>query len=452
MNHVRLHVCPIHKDGAHGALFGEEYFSTPAKRWEPRYDNGYPNVIYDPQDHLYRCYYTLFCHDRDSADTPLRERPGRRYVPSPERVTALGYAQSADGIHWEKPQLGLVEVEGSKANNLLFLYAHGTGVMLDEADPDPARRYKLVTKMDYGQSSHMAVNFSPDGLHWGEMIPWPEHNPVADSHNLPFRDPADGMYRLVTRQWRDGVRVAMMCESRDFHHWSEPREVYRGRGFEHQIYSMPVFPYEGLYLSFASVMHEGERSAPNFDMVDCELNWAVTPDVFDCVAPEEYVIPRGPGVYPDGAPDCGCIYASPPVRRDGKLWVYYMGGNGRHTDFRETSLMRGWLEEEKLACYRPREGAQTGELATTRLSLEGDELALLLEMEPGGTVQGELRRRWNSPALPGYSFEECRLERREDGWTALVFPRSLRELKEPVSLALRIQKASIYGVGGTLRM
>ena len=29
-----------------------------------------------------------------------------------------GYAESPDGIHWEKPKLGLVEFEGSKENNL----------------------------------------------------------------------------------------------------------------------------------------------------------------------------------------------------------------------------------------------------------------------------------------------------------------------------------------------
>ena len=31
------------------------------------------------------------------------------------------YAESADGIHWEKPDLGLFEVNGSTANNLVWM-------------------------------------------------------------------------------------------------------------------------------------------------------------------------------------------------------------------------------------------------------------------------------------------------------------------------------------------
>ena len=38
-----------------------------------------------------------------------------------------GYAESADGIHWTKPDLGLIEYQGSRANNLVWPIPGGAG-------------------------------------------------------------------------------------------------------------------------------------------------------------------------------------------------------------------------------------------------------------------------------------------------------------------------------------
>ena len=77
-----------------------------------------------------------------------------------DRVICLAYARSKDGVHWEKPSLGLVDWRGSRENNLLFQYAHGTGVMIDDREEDPGRRFKMVTKVDIpNHGAHMAVAF-----------------------------------------------------------------------------------------------------------------------------------------------------------------------------------------------------------------------------------------------------------------------------------------------------
>src|SRR4051812_46629064 len=55
----------------------------------------------------------------------------------------LCYAESDDGLRWTRPNLGLVEVNGSKANNVLYPdHAIDGTVMVDPRDV-PARRYKL---------------------------------------------------------------------------------------------------------------------------------------------------------------------------------------------------------------------------------------------------------------------------------------------------------------------
>ena len=94
------------------------------------------------------------------------------------------YATSKDGINWEKPNLGLVEYNGNKNNNLVEMKGknpdpgnaetNALPVLYDPEDPDPNRRFKLG--MEAGRyGNNFAVAFSPDGLRWTEY----EGNPVA---------------------------------------------------------------------------------------------------------------------------------------------------------------------------------------------------------------------------------------------------------------------------------
>ena len=117
MDNARLMLAAAEKDTANNPLFHEDFFSTPSLPWEARYDNAYPNVIYDPKYQKYRCYYTFCSKDEESTSTPRAERAKRDYRPMPTRITSLGYAESDDGVHWVKPSLGLVEFEGSRENN-----------------------------------------------------------------------------------------------------------------------------------------------------------------------------------------------------------------------------------------------------------------------------------------------------------------------------------------------
>jgi hypothetical protein len=118
------------------------------KPWEKRYDNLYANVIYDQQDKIYKCWYSPFIVDNSATGMTLEQRKSKRYKPPRGRDMAICYAKSRDGINWEKPELDLVEFEGSKKNNILWRGPHGAGVFKDLHDPDPARRYKTLFKGD----------------------------------------------------------------------------------------------------------------------------------------------------------------------------------------------------------------------------------------------------------------------------------------------------------------
>jgi len=135
----------------------------------------------------FRMWYYA-CHRGKNPDWPPRKmqqvakKPGwLKGVAEGDEVTQgpLCYAESDDGITWTKPALGQVLFKGSRDNNALDLphtIVSGAAVIRDDADPDPARRYKMVYQYfpdqtdppiaDYGRVPSMACAVSPDGLAW----------------------------------------------------------------------------------------------------------------------------------------------------------------------------------------------------------------------------------------------------------------------------------------------
>lgn len=442
---MRLVTTTARKDTDAGVMLAEEFFSDVPRRWEARLDNAYPTVLRDPATGRLRLYYTLFVVDASATQTPLAQRAQATYRPSASRVTALAVAESEDGVTWTKPELGFVEFDGDAANNLLLMHAHGTGVLLDLGDPDPARRYKLVTRLDGpDDGGGMAVAYSADGLRFTTPVPWVGPSPRADSHNAPFRDPATGRYAITTRVWKDGTRVCVLSTSDDFLHWSEPIEILRGTPPWDQVYSMPVFVHGGQFIGLASVYHEGDRSAADFDLVDCELATAHELDSWQRIDPGHALIERGPGTYPTGAFDAGCIYAACPIEIDGTPWVYYFGGNGRHTGFRETGLGRVFVDLDRLAGYRT-SGDDEGRLVVGPFTLSFDDLELHVDIEPEGALSWRLVDA-EGTLLPGLAEELHELEV-GDGWRDLPLGSALAEHQgKPIYIDFRARRAQLFAV------
>lgn len=113
----------------------------------PLLPHGGGTIIYDREEQVFKMWYG---------------------IPIPGTHEARGaYALSSDGLRWEKPPLGLVEHEGSRRNNLLATDGFGH-VLKDPHDPDPARRYKMMTKRKATAASdgRAFAAFSPDGIRW----------------------------------------------------------------------------------------------------------------------------------------------------------------------------------------------------------------------------------------------------------------------------------------------
>lgn len=270
----------------------------------------------------------------------------------------VAYAESDDGLTWVKPDLGLVEYQGNRRNNLVLvepvLGPINLKVLYEPEDPDPARRYKMVGHVYWmkGTTRHgTLVPFaSPDGLRWKSLIPVTPDNAQIPASQLilpPMHvEPAgglfkwDGMYYSSGQSPYDGVRevharVVRQHRSRDFVAWSPTANVAYTREGQHVI--LPNGndgrqAHEGI-----SVWNRGNvlvgltglwQGAKTWPGVTIDLGLLVSNDaiLFREPVPEQVYIPIGP----DGAWDQGGLMQGQGFENVGdKTFLYYGAADPR---------------------------------------------------------------------------------------------------------------------------
>lgn len=133
------------------------------------------------------------------------------------------YATSTDGVRWEKPDLGLVEFEGSTSNNIVNLRGGrcefaALPVIYEPDDPDPSRRFKCIFESEaYG--NRFAAAYSADGLDWTES----PNNPVGPGLEQTGLIRHNGCYYVNGQggsHYTTG-RVLATFASYDFEHWTQ---------------------------------------------------------------------------------------------------------------------------------------------------------------------------------------------------------------------------------------
>lgn len=412
----------VRKFGAN-PLFGED------QPWEKRFDNLYANVIYDDEEETYKCWYSPFVVDNSSKGMTLQQRRAVQYRAPRNREMALCYATSKDGLAWVKPDLGLVEYEGSKANNILWRGEedkalrggpHGAGILKDRRDPDPNRRYKALLK-----SKILSVAFSPDGIHWDGAIACPEADSAGDTHNNAFWAPTLGRYVGITRQWsKQFRRQVAWTSSADFVNWEKTRVVLEGLDGNHQTYAMPAFFHGGVYIGLAAIHDQAT------DRVWGELAWSPDTQTWHRVLPGTPLIPNGED---EGDYDWGCVYpAACPVFLEDEIRLYYGGSDWLHTSWRDGFLCLATLRPDGFAGYKASNMAEPAVLTTTpvfdtraplRVSADiaaggkllvrvlGEEKQVLAESEPLTTTVTDGVVRWlDDSALNATETPKARLQ------------------------------------------
>ncbi|QDT96550.1 hypothetical protein [Gimesia aquarii] len=166
------------------------------------------------------------------------------------------YAESNDGIHWTRPELGIVEFKGSKKNNII-LEGRGTHNFAPFKDENPnckpAAKYKALAGI---QSEGGLYAFqSTDGIHWKLMQEKPVITKGAfDSQNLAFWDSDQKTYRAyyriftkgitTSKTWKpEGDRAIRTATSDDFLNWGNEADLTYEDSPSEQLYTNQIKAY-----------------------------------------------------------------------------------------------------------------------------------------------------------------------------------------------------------------
>ena len=401
---------------------GETPALEPEKEWEVRGVH-LPSVV-TMQDGVHRMYYSAGDDEGDRA---------------------FCCATSTDGIHWERPVLGLVEYRGNKNNNILHKGTMGS-VFLDP-NAVPEERYKLigqdgsrwgVTSVNCGGARFRYYKrelvtweygaiigaHSPDGIHW---TPYPE--PImpwySDTQNVAFWDDRIGRYvayvRLNEHLHIDGegrqvgsfdYRTVARAESEDFAHFPEPTKVEEpdftlpededqaGGG----LYNTGGLKYPGAadsYFIFPSAYHHTS------DTLDIQLATSRDGIHFDRWL-EPFV-----RLGLSGSFDSKGLYMAPGMIPAGdELYLYYGGVNARHdidVDVKKIGNQKsavGRLQMRRDGFVSQDAGTDEGRLTTLPFTLEGSRLQVNMDASSRGWLKVEILDE-TGHALWGYAKAEA---------------------------------------------
>ena len=393
---------------------------------EPRYEGKV--VMFDkPWEGKFSFYSTVI---KDGATYRLYYRG----LPKAEHDTgweSLCYAESDDGIHWRKPNLGVLEVKCVKKNNVIITNSepgtHSFSPFLDAKPGVPdAQRFKALglQRTPGNQDWCLAAFVSADGKHWTRFREEPvilndtDHF-AFDSQNVAFWSQSEEKYIAYFRTWKDGIRRISRATSDNFIRWSSSQLMeYRRNGEPapiHHLYINQTHPYfraPHIYIATAARFMPGRRV-----LTDAEAKAiGVNPNYFRDTSDSVLMTSRGGAIY-----DCTFMNALIRPGIGARNWVSrtnYAALNVVQTGPTEMSIYvnRDYAQSTAhLARYSlrldgfgsargPYEG---GEVITKPLRFKGGRLSINYSTSAAGSVRIEIQDEAGN-ALPGYALADCR--------------------------------------------
>lgn len=362
----------------------------PDKPWERRGENpmAYPfsdGVWFDPEARLFKLWY--YCGN--------------------QRQT--GYAQSRDGVIWEKPVLNVVR----GTNVAMAEVRDSTTVWMDLEDPDPTRRFKMI-RVPYHENP-LHLHTSPDGIRWSRSL---SSSIKVHDRTTAYFDPFRGLWVLSLRADLGGgsrgrarkyyahADIAKLLRFREerLEWWvsaDDRDEPYADLGVRPELYNLDAFPYESLMVGLFSIWkgHPDTRHKIN------EVYLGFTRNGLEWDRPwRKPFLPVSdrPGAWNwtnVQSAGGGCL-----VMGD-ELWFYCSGRSGVPGTPRMGEAATGLAVLRRDGFVSLNAGGEGGRLKTRMLRFSGSQLFVNAAAQGGELRAAVLDSRGNT--IPGYCFKQC---------------------------------------------
>ena len=191
------------------------------------------------------------------------------------------YAESKDGFHWEKPELGLRYYNKSKANNIILDKTDKPeeGDFFDNffvfKDTNPhCKKNQLYKALAYKNPYKLECYFSNDGIHFTKGYPIDVEG-YFDTLNTCFYDNnlkryvayIRGLHNIVDKNdLNKATRDIRRIESKDFKNWKESGQLDFGNSDDIPLYTNNVMKlYESTYIGLPTRYIERPKWNDSFE-------------------------------------------------------------------------------------------------------------------------------------------------------------------------------------------
>jgi len=382
-----------------------KYAGNPVVRsefpWEREYTTIYGTVLWDPEKRVFRMWYNAFGADYRNQQF-------------------LAYAESADGLRWQKPLLDLVPFGKHEKTNILLgreVNVHGPCLIRNPEAP-PGERYLLIfdsyTNRRPGSAESKVAGravytaTSPDGIHFtprqgrlavlgksdtGQSLVW---NPERGRFQAFLR----GINEYADGELRQRVRYVRLAESPDGAQWGQPVELMKSDDADgapdSQLHQLSVTRYGNIYVGLLTLFRisrlelggesHGEKGLRlEHGTTDTQLITSRDGVHWNRVAGRQTFLPLGaPGQWDSG----WIVTASELVAGDNEVRIYYGGSPGRFGG--KTEIGVATFPLDRFAAMKPARLNAEAILELKPYWYRGDDLVLNASADKGGEIRVEV--------------------------------------------------------------
>jgi hypothetical protein len=419
-----------------------------------------------------------------------------------EKNGSICYARSADGIHWEKLELGLIEYRGNRKNNIIIGHGaagaeigqDGVMVFLDPNAPESERFRMLAAfgvKVEQGQAIH--IFSSRDGIHWklthkSIVTARPqERGHHLDSQNVMFWDDRINKYVCYVRKNRaePGSQGRCIARGESDHLGDFPA-----------VQDMPI-----VFGSDRNDLYQGETPMVDFYM-SAAIKYPWAQDAYFMFPTMYYHYIPGLAEFPKEIPtNAGPLDTRFAASRDGVSWERFdrrsfvplgmkgefdwastrviwglvpdVAGREMYLYYRASDWLHGWDRDERNKRLLTEAGLHAseniavlsrlvsrrdgfvsvrgayggGEFTTPPLVFQGSKLSVNVDTSAAGVVRVEILDAGGLP-IKGYSLDDCDLIHTCNEIDRVVTWKRNSDMSslsgKPVRLRITIRDADLY--------